>query len=59
MIARQSYFTVFVPFGGNAPKCVTDSGLPFTLFLLLGFAGVLPRCKQAAGIFSGLAGFHQ
>ena len=31
--------------------------MPFALFLLLGFAGVLPRCKQTAGVFGGLAGF--
>ena len=37
---------------------ITDSGLPFAFFLLLGFAGVLPRYKQAAGVFSSLADFH-
>ena len=59
VIACQSRFTVFVPFGGDVPKGITDSGLPFAFFLLLGFAGVLPRYKQAAGVFGGLAGFYQ
>jgi hypothetical protein len=35
-----------MPLGGNVPKGITDSGLPFTLFLLLGFTGSCPDASK-------------